>query len=352
MKLFLLTLLLLLIPSGVSARTLGPVVISPTPDSLSLVRAMGSSFVKVEIADGFGWTPQTVQSLISNGTKTLILRTADCATSASENQRLLQPYLPTISDNPQVSFYLEVGNEPEICGDSAAKYKQDALTTYDTLSPTTPKNLKFLVTGLTTLADTSVVYGDGQIAARYDAVGAHVYGNYNLSDGGNGDWLSILSYLEQHTNKPIFLTEVGINDPNTSKADKARRIVDWVNQQSSQIVGVSIFAIGDHSNFPNYEIDQTAAAVYAQATYGPDCTYYSETGFPICFGFRDYWNTHGGLFIFGYPISSEFTEDGMTVQYFERAVFEYHPNNPSEYRVLLRRLGAGAYQLRYGNERH
>jgi hypothetical protein len=27
------------------------------------------------------------------------------------------------------------------------------------------------------------------------------------------------------------------------------------------------------------------------------------------------------------------------VQYFERAVFEYHPNNPPEYQVLLQRLG-------------
>jgi len=27
-------------------------------------------------------------------------------------------------------------------------------------------------------------------------------------------------------------------------------------------------------------------------------------------------------------------------QYFERAVFEYHPNNPAPYKVELRRLGA------------
>jgi hypothetical protein len=30
------------------------------------------------------------------------------------------------------------------------------------------------------------------------------------------------------------------------------------------------------------------------------------------------------------------------VQYFERAVFEYHPENDEPYRVLLRRLGAEA----------
>ena len=31
--------------------------------------------------------------------------------------------------------------------------------------------------------------------------------------------------------------------------------------------------------------------------------------------------------IFGYPISSELTENGHTVQYFERAKLEYHPEN-------------------------
>ncbi len=37
----------------------------------------------------------------------------------------------------------------------------------------------------------------------------------------------------------------------------------------------------------------------------------------------------------------ETNEDGDTVltQWFERAVFEHHPDNPAEHQVLLRRLG-------------
>jgi subtilisin family serine protease len=62
--------------------------------------------------------------------------------------------------------------------------------------------------------------------------------------------------------------------------------------------------------------------------------------------FLAYWTTHGGLAVFGYPISEEFQEvnptDGKTytVQYFQRNRFEYHPENagtPSE--VLLGLLG-------------
>lgn len=78
-----------------------------------------------------------------------------------------------------------------------------------------------------------------------------------------------------------------------------------------------------------------------------DCTYFPETGHTLCFGFRDYWTQHGGLAIYGFPISEEFQERNpdtgvvYTVQYFERARFEWHPENRgTPYEVLLGRLGA------------
>jgi hypothetical protein len=62
--------------------------------------------------------------------------------------------------------------------------------------------------------------------------------------------------------------------------------------------------------------------------------------------FRAYWESHGGLSIFGYPISEEFPEvsatDGKTytVQYFERNRFEFHPENNDANKVLLGLLGS------------
>jgi hypothetical protein len=71
--------------------------------------------------------------------------------------------------------------------------------------------------------------------------------------------------------------------------------------------------------------------------------------------FQQYWNTHGGLAQQGFPISDEFNEksdlDGKTyrVQYFERAVFEYHPEQKDpKYQVLLSQLGTFRSQARYG----
>jgi outer membrane protein assembly factor BamB len=80
---------------------------------------------------------------------------------------------------------------------------------------------------------------------------------------------------------------------------------------------------------------------------------FPETGKRLGGRFLDYWRANGGLMQYGYPISDEFTEvsdlDGepYTVQYFERAVFELHPENQAPYDVLLSQLGTYRYKLRY-----
>lgn len=83
--------------------------------------------------------------------------------------------------------------------------------------------------------------------------------------------------------------------------------------------------------------------------------FFGETGHYIGGGFWDYWNEHGGLMQFGYPLTDEqdeLCEDGQvhTVQYFERAVFEYHPDNDPPFDILLRRLGAEVLEQSSGHK--
>ncbi len=77
-----------------------------------------------------------------------------------------------------------------------------------------------------------------------------------------------------------------------------------------------------------------------------DRYYFQETGHTLGGTFKKYWDANGGLPIYGFPITEEFTEtnpsDGKvyTVQYFERNRFEYHPENAGgKYEVLLGLLG-------------
>jgi plastocyanin len=77
----------------------------------------------------------------------------------------------------------------------------------------------------------------------------------------------------------------------------------------------------------------------------PDHRFFAATGHSLNFGFKSYWEQYGGLAQFGYPISEEFLERGAdgavrTVQYFERARFEYHYDlGTVPYAVQLGMLG-------------
>ena len=73
--------------------------------------------------------------------------------------------------------------------------------------------------------------------------------------------------------------------------------------------------------------------------------WFGETGHYVGGGFWRSWQANGGLMVFGYPLSEEVEEDGRTVQYFERAVFEWWPEHRPPYDVLPRRLGAEALAL-------
>jgi N-acetylneuraminic acid mutarotase len=91
-----------------------------------------------------------------------------------------------------------------------------------------------------------------------------------------------------------------------------------------------------------------------QPTQG-NCQRFEQTGQQVCGRFLQYWQQNGGLRQQGYPISAEMQEKSDTdgkmykVQYFERAVFELHPDNQPPYDVLLSLLGTFEYGRKYPN---
>jgi predicted SnoaL-like aldol condensation-catalyzing enzyme len=95
---------------------------------------------------------------------------------------------------------------------------------------------------------------------------------------------------------------------------------------------------------------QPLVPAYAQR---PECQTFAETNKQVCEVFLTYWRGNGGLAQQGYPLTGEFKEvsevDGKayTVQYFERAVFELHPENQHPYNVLLSLLGTMRYEQKY-----
>jgi hypothetical protein len=78
----------------------------------------------------------------------------------------------------------------------------------------------------------------------------------------------------------------------------------------------------------------------SQPTNG-DCAYFPETDHYVCDEFLEFFETRGGLGIFGYPLTEAFDDStrGLRVQYLQRARMEFHPYNPEPYHVQLGLLG-------------
>ncbi len=96
----------------------------------------------------------------------------------------------------------------------------------------------------------------------------------------------------------------------------------------------------------SYKFVQATAPVPQQ----PGQTYFAATGHNVGPRFAAYWQANGGLAQFGYPLGEERDESlqvapsqpsqSFRVQYFERARFEYHPENAgTAYEVLLGQFG-------------
>ena len=84
----------------------------------------------------------------------------------------------------------------------------------------------------------------------------------------------------------------------------------------------------------------------ADPSAAPDATqiWFPQTGHNVPTDFYRYWSEQGGLAQFGLPLTELLTqrlEDGKSyqVQYFERARFEWHPENPTPYAILLGQFG-------------
>ena len=108
------------------------------------------------------------------------------------------------------------------------------------------------------------------------------------------------------------------------------------------VVFVGGYVAGSHQTFAP---TRTLAA--------DDCQMFTQTNHQACGAFLQYWQKHGGLMQQGYPISEPMSEvsdtDGQTyqVQYFERAVFEMHPEKAAPNNVLLSLLGSQKYKAKY-----
>lgn len=159
--------------------------------------------------------------------------------------------------------------------------------------------------------------------------GLPVYG-YPLTEAMTETLEDGKSYTVQYFERARMEQHPELPEPNTVLLGQLGRAM------AAKIVG--------NPSFNRLPSDQVQASATTQ--------YFEQTGHSLRGEFLTYWKNNGGLEQFGYPISEEFLEkspyDGQvyTVQYFERARFEFHPANDPSSKVLLGQLGRQATQDR------
>jgi hypothetical protein len=134
-----------------------------------------------------------------------------------------------------------------------------------------------------------------------------------------------------------------------------RQRFEWYPENAGSPYAVLLGRLGAEDAAARGLLDDPAFQPADPNTPTAGCRYVEATGHNLCGVFWQYWLTHGlemgdigisereALALFGYPLSEAFIdpETGLLMQYFERAVFEFHPDNAgTDYQVLLRRLGA------------
>ncbi|NJP06243.1 MAG: hypothetical protein HC837_11770 [Chloroflexaceae bacterium] len=80
---------------------------------------------------------------------------------------------------------------------------------------------------------------------------------------------------------------------------------------------------------PPYANAQEARPLNARPAnmFLPPVEYMPQTGHNVWGPFLAFYKEHGGVDLFGYPITEVLEESGLLVQYFERARFEVHPDH-------------------------
>ncbi|MFS8067931.1 MAG: hypothetical protein ACMG6S_16380 [Byssovorax sp.] len=130
----------------------------------------------------------------------------------------------------------------------------------------------------------------------------------------------------------------------------------WFERQRLELSNGSVLLglLGSERSREDYQQISTQGAFATKTSAPAGCRLFPETKHTVCNGFKSYWEGHGlvsggSLMLFGYPVSEEFYYKGAdgkqyAAQYFERARFEWHPENSAPYDILQGRLGAEIYR--------
>lgn len=266
------------------STAIGPAIISiGAPEEqwqrdLAIVRAMRPSLLKVPIETAFSPFPSRIRALADEFRPSLMIMSLGMEAVDEGWPRaklLIGQQLDTVKAHPETEFVIELGNEGEYHDPPWGKAKDQWGYRYQVLQLAKQIRAEWPLPNLK-IGCSMPVFLDaardvvlsrdqwGCVADDLDYLCTHYYGHEYIGDNaGNGRdfnaaWGPIYAMLKE-TAKPILFTEIGINAPSSDMPTKARRLLDWLNQQPEQTVGAAVWCVGEWANMG---LDLSGAAVY------------------------------------------------------------------------------------------
>jgi hypothetical protein len=196
------------------------------------------------------------------------------------------------------------------------------------------------------------------VAALGSAWPAHAQAALCYGQTGQCIGVPVSAYWQSNGGLPVFGYPVLALAPETNPDTNQTYLTQWFERERLEV---------HPENAQPYNILLGRLGVQRLQQLGRDWTtfpkanpgaahYFAVTGHAIAPQFWGYWSSNGlnlgdagvtqreSLALFGYPVSEAAMEtnssgDTVLTQWFERARFEYHPNQPDPFKVLLGLLG-------------
>jgi hypothetical protein len=291
---------------------------APTGEDASLSDQTGAgnqvSIDEVTTPDSDPRTPDTFTTPILRATSTNSQVAGSIALNRAAEPTLEQPAVAL----PYRSTYLAFGLEG-VRNDTGATTRQQLLQNllyWHVDRPTVQVSGAVTVSGPTQLATFSAT-------AETNTPATFVRYRWDFGDGSPILETDQATVVHQYAKAGTYQARVEATD-------------SWGHRAIAGGQGASAASQGSPAPKPPASGGQGAAGAQGPAVA------FAETGQSLQGRFLNYWRSNGGLPVFGYPITAQ--SGTPLVQAFERARFEYHPENQAPYDVLLGRIGVEALQ--------
>lgn len=199
--------------------------------------------------------------------------------------------------------------------------------TYQGAPGATVAYVKAWVAAVVTAGYLPVVYGNPPVLNAYAAVAEHP----------TACWCA--SWLDAEVGNPTSVAPPGLTTSFTGTG--------WQFTGGSDVAGLNVDRSVCDDRFPltaapgDAQFQAAPPAAKPQPATPPEILRFAN-GYTLQHGFLAFWRTYGGLPIFGYPVTEERQENGLTVQYCQRARLEWHPTdgNAARFNVELGLVGS------------